>query len=165
MSELEPEDSRVVHGNAKPKEGDKRFAQEPQEKEAKGESNGATKKSAIDDEIVRNPAQSPSTLDEEQGQSQSQSGQSQSQQSQFEASDLDRGEMQYQGEPLVQQQHQADDWSANDGGGRAPDDEFETGQADYGSRPEYREEVEDEDIETAAPKQAKRDRNSDRSSD
>lgn len=175
MSEYEPDDSRVVHGNAAPKKGDKRFAQDHEQ----AEQASATSEDGLDQEHSRN--NDP----------------------QFEASELDRGAAQYQREPLIQQQHQADDWSKHNDRGEtqlqqpqqeakqspepspAQDAEFETGQADYGSAQAKAEDASDDvssadddgaqarqelvdhaaegdltddDIEDAAPEQAQLDR-------
>lgn len=171
MSELEPNDSRVVHGNAKPEKGDERFAQQPKQAEQDG-----AQRPKLDDEAIRNPEQSPSespSTGPGTGEDGSQQEQSVDNDRQFEASDLNRGEAQYDAEPLVQQQHQANDWakdSAKDSGkdsdrGESSSAEFETGQADYGgaqTRQELVDDAEDgdrstDDIADAAPQQTTRD--------
>jgi hypothetical protein len=176
MSELEPNDSRVVHGNAKPKKGDERFAQEPEEAKQPGTKDRAE----LDDEKVRNPGQAPSKQDgtREDGRQQEQSRDNErAPEAQFEASQLDRGEAQYQSEPLIQQQHQSDDWSDHNDRGesqlqqpqsqskQAEGKDFETGQADYGSAQRKAGQgsagsgkqagPSDDDIGDAAPPQAK----------
>ncbi len=183
MSQLEPDDSRVVHGNAKPSEGDKRFAQEPQRKAEQDDATDApqseSQDGAVDDAAVRNPGQTPSTRPSS-GEDDRQQEQSRDNEAQFEASDLDRGEAQYQAEPLIQQQHQSDDWSDhNDRGASqleqpqargklsqsqsqgkpAQKQDFETGQADYGSAQRKAEQG------SAAAERATPDRESDRPAD
>ena len=147
MSELEPTDSRVVHGNAEPKKGDERFADKPTRSEQFDRAH-----ERLDDDAIRNPEQAPSKQDDHVGEDGLQQEPSRDNDARFEASDLDRGAAQYQSEPLIQQQHQSDDWSEHNDRGetqlRQPqqqakqspadpsprkDGEFETGQADYGS--------------------------------
>lgn len=176
MSELEPNDSRVVHGNAKPEQGDERFAQKPEQ----AEQADGSQRDKLDDDAVRNPEQAPSKR-EEGGEDGRQHEQSIDNDGQFEASELDRSQAQYDTEPLIQQQQQSNDWSDHNDRGESQaqpaqgDPElqnFETGQADYGSAqrkagdPSSTErgdkstkgDLSDDDIGDAAPPQAKTER-------
>lgn len=178
MSELEPNDSRVVHGNAKPTNGDERFAQKPEQAKEPGVADRAEDRpgrAELDDDAVRNPGQSPSEQDgtREDGR---QHEQSRDNDAQFEASDLDRGQAQYASEPLIRQQHQSDDWSDHNDRGESQLEQsqahtkqsggkdFETGQADYGSaqrkagqdddKVKTKGDLSDDNIGDAAPEQA-----------
>lgn len=163
MSELEPKDSRVVHGNAKPEQGDERFAEKPTQANQFDRA-----QQSLDDRPDADAA------DGERGAQQERSVDN----DQFEASDLDHGEAQYQADPLVRQQVQQNEWDDQTREDAA--DDFETGQADYGSAGAKRQkqsqgqsqsqsqsqsgsdkpkgDLNDDNLEDVAPKQARTDR-------